>query len=214
LEIGQAITLSHDVKERQEFTCKVVGIGEKSFFIDYPVNKITGKTSMFLENTYFTVTYQKENNVILSFPSKVIARKKIANLPVLELKLPKKELIKKIQRRNYLRIDATLDVSVTFSYRNREPFTTTSVDISGGGVAIVIPRNITLLDEDILNVWIVLPFKNKPFQYINATAKIARIIEKDKGPIIASLEFIDIKSQSRDKIIQFCLQKQIEKKVY
>ncbi len=215
MEIGQSITLQLDRKNNkgsQNLISKIIELDEEYIYISYPTNTSTGKTTMLLDGLPFTVIFRKQDEIHYSFTTRVSLRKKLNNIPVLGLEKPKEEDFKKIQRRNYLRIEAVLDISVQIvDYHQHIPFTTTTVDISGGGAAIVVPKNIKLEVDQIVHVWIVLPFSANDYQYINASAKVLRIIEKERGLKIAPLEFISIKNKDRDEIVRYCFQKQVKK---
>jgi c-di-GMP-binding flagellar brake protein YcgR len=213
LEIGSVLTLELQKEEGenlQTFTSKVVDRDENKIFIDYPINNTTGRTSIFFEGTPFTVTYKENDDVIYSFQTEVIDRKKLARLPVLVLHLPSSEYFMKIQRRNYLRIKTPLDVSVHSKGLKFPAFSTSTLDISGGGMAILIPKHMELQEDILVDAWVVLPFKSLEYSYVHVTARVIRQINRNDGVQFASLEFMEIENSDRDKVIRFCFQKQLE----
>ncbi len=217
MELGQAITIQVEDanKSMQNLITKIVELDEKQMvlYVHYPTNTKTRKTAFLLEGTACKVIYQDAENTSFAFPTEVKLRKKIKKIPVLGLRLPTEEEINKIQRRNYLRIDTTLDVAARFTDNPLQSFNTTTLDISGGGASIAIPKNVKLNVDETLNITIVLPFKSDEYQYVTATARVVRIIERDKGLNLAPLEFISIKNQERDHIIRYCLMKQVKQNI-
>ncbi|WP_102027181.1 flagellar brake protein [Salirhabdus sp. Marseille-P4669] len=217
MELGQAITIQVEDanKSMQNLITKIVELDEKQMvlYVHYPTNTKTRKTAFLLEGTACKVIYQDAENTSFTFPTEVKLRKKIKKIPVLGLRLPTEEEINKIQRRNYLRIDTTLDVAARFTDNPLQSFNTTTLDISGGGASIAIPKNVKLNVDETLNITIVLPFKSDEYQYVTATARVVRIIERDKGLNLAPLEFISIKNQERDHIIRYCLMKQVKQNI-
>ncbi|MBB6452188.1 c-di-GMP-binding flagellar brake protein YcgR [Salirhabdus euzebyi] len=216
MDIGTMITLEtvqDNDEDVQVFSSKVVDFKGTNIYIHYPISNKTGRTSIVFEGTSFSFKYVGKDDIIYSFQTEVIARKKLNNIPVLVLHFPGDDQVMKIQRRRFLRIKTPLDISV----RNEgieifPPFTTSSVDISGGGLAIFVPKNIRFPDNSMLSVWIVLPFKSTEYQYVHVTARVIRRIKKQDTPDIVSLEFEKISNKDRDKIIRFCFQKQLEQK--
>jgi c-di-GMP-binding flagellar brake protein YcgR len=213
LEIGSVLTLELQKEEGenvQTFTSKVVDQDGSRIFIDYPVNNTTGRTSIFFEGTPFTVTYKENDDIIYSFQTEVVDRKKLARLPVLVLHLPSSEYFMKIQRRNYLRIKTPLDVSIHSKRMEFSAFSTSTLDISGGGMAILIPKKLELKEDSLVDAWIVLPFKSLEYSYVHVTARVIRQINRHDGVHFASLEFVEIENSDRDKVIRYCFQKQLE----
>lgn len=67
-------------------------------------------------------------------------------------------LLKKRERRRFVRVPSQVDIAVHPLIDDFAPFTTTSLDISAEGVAILAPQEINLVMGKTINLWIVLPF--------------------------------------------------------
>ncbi|GAA0481229.1 cyclic di-GMP receptor DgrA [Salinibacillus aidingensis] len=215
MKVGTVLSLSY-IEEGgqsiQSYSSKIIEMDDQECLIQYPVNDDTGRTSFFIEGSSFNVQFVGKDEVVYSFPAKVMKRKKINSIPVLALSIPEEESFTSVQRRNYVRVLVALDVSVHPQRRDVSPFTTTTIDVSGGGLAIRTPDHIKLNKNDQLDVWVVLPFKNQEYQYVHASAKVMRQIKKTSNITVTSLMFDQISAHDREQMIRFCFQKQIDKK--
>ncbi|QHS22604.1 flagellar brake protein [Virgibacillus sp. MSP4-1] len=215
MKVGTVLSLSY-IEEGgqsiQSYTSKIIDMDDEECLIQYPVNDDTGRTSFFIEGRSFNVQFVGKDEVVYSFPAQVMKRKKINSIPVLALSIPAEESFTSVQRRNYVRVLVALDVSVHPQRRDVPAFTTTTIDVSGGGLAIRTPDHIKLNKNDQLDIWVVLPFKNKEYQYVHAYAKVMRQIKKQSNIMVTSLMFDEISTDDREQMIRFCFQKQIDKK--
>lgn len=212
MDIGTFLTLSvTDPQTRVEtkYRCKIIEKNEHYLFIDYPVNEKTKRTSILPKGTYMQSSYIGNDQSVYSFTTKVIAKVNIT-IPALAIRIPKKTDIKRIQRREYVRIETAVDVSVHHTQDSIKVFTTVTSDISGGGMSIILPTAKTLCENDNLNLWIVLQMHNGKFHYIYSQSKVVRVITDKSSIHTASIKFETISKQDQQAIIQFCFEKQRE----
>ncbi|SET89700.1 c-di-GMP-binding flagellar brake protein YcgR, contains PilZNR and PilZ domains [Salinibacillus kushneri] len=215
MEIGTILSLSFLEENGQSiksYTSKIMEMNERECLIQYPISDETGRTSFFMEGSRFTAQFVGKDEVVYSFQTKVIKREKVNSIPVLALLIPEEDSFTLVQRRDYVRVMTALDVSIHPQKQSIPKFTTSTIDISGGGLAIQTPNNVKFEEKDQLDLWIVLPFKNMEYQYVHATAKVIRQMKKQTDLLVTSLMFDNISTHDREQIIRFCFQKQIEKK--
>lgn len=212
IKIGMPLTLepNQDTDEEPEtFYCKLVEQDNQMLYIDYPVNEKTGRIGFFFEGTQFKVTFVGEDQSIYMFTTEVKERKKL-QIPVLAIHNPGKEKMIRIQRRQYVRVETAVDVSVQGLKGRQDPFTTITLDISGGGAAIIPPDHHQLHEEDQVEVWFVIPLTSGETHYIHTTSRIVRIFqEKSTKRDQLSLEFIHIDHRDRELLIRFCFERQL-----
>jgi len=212
LKIGMPITLElkhSDQEEPEVFRCKLVEYHDDVMYIDYPVNQNTGKTGFFFEGTQFKATFVGKDESVYVIETEVRGRKKL-NIPVLAIHLPAKEHILRIQRRQYVRIETAVDVSVHPPKGSGASFTSITTDISGGGAAVIPSSNHEIEQEQRLEVWFVVPLASGETHYIQTVSRVVRVWkgntqEKDK----LSLEFEEIDENDRQMIIRFCFERQL-----
>ncbi|MFC4737981.1 flagellar brake protein [Bacillus daqingensis] len=187
---------------------KVLDLQKGYIFIDYPVSIETGRPKFFLEGTEFTVSFVGHDEAVYMFDSSVAGRVK-RTLPMLILKHPPADEYRRIQRRQYVRIDCSLDCAFWSDEKEFEPFTTMTLDISGGGMSCVLPAKHPLKENARSNICISLPFKNGETKYVEAHVRTVRIIPSD-FQTKASFEFHEPPETLRELLIRFIFEQQQE----
>lgn len=141
------------------------------------------------------------NDDIYKFSTKVLGRK-IDQINVLILGEPQN--IKKVQRRNHVRLSMLLDIECALINKNTNLvdnnqfkfFKATLLDISGGGMKIA--YNDKLNKNDLLITTI--PIGNEA---LTLKAKVVRIDTDSKEINKYALSFYDIEEKEREKIMKF-----------
>lgn len=210
MKIGSNLTLEFKEtgKQAEKFKCKIIDKAEDEIIIDYPINTRTLKQEFHPIGTNFKVSYRAEDNNVYEFITKINRRVKLT-IPGIALTIPEKDKITRIQRREFMRIDATVDVALHSTYNRFEPFTAITSDISGGGLSIIVPDSSLYKLGQLLDIWIVLKMNGGDIHYVHSNAEIVFIQERD-GIHKVSVKFLDIKVKEQQKIIRFCFEKQRE----
>lgn len=213
LNIGD--TLYIEIKysdEREKFKCKIVDRRGNQLLIDYPVSEKTGRTAFFLDGTQIKASFYAKDNAAYMFESEIIGRKK-ENIPMIIISYPGKDKLIRVQRREFVRIDATVDIAVHPINDDFKPFTTVTVDISAGGAAIILPPHHNFNPQTQILCYLVLPLSHGEYYYIKTHSKIIRIINgnmgtRDKAPI----QFVDLKETEIQQIMRFCFDRQLSER--
>ncbi|WP_175615079.1 flagellar brake protein [Piscibacillus halophilus] len=213
-KIGMKLTIetfkNGEVESR--FQCRIVDITQNYLCIDYPIDESTGRTSLLLDGSEFTISFVGEDGNVYQFSSEVKGRKKL-KIPVLLILIPVKNEIQKIQRREYVRVDVSLDVAI-HPQSDQQPLITRTVDISGGGLAVVDDGTARgYKPGDVMDITVVLPFASNHYSYFMAKAELIRFIDGwDQNPAKITYQFINMNDKQRDKIIKYCFEKQLEER--
>lgn len=131
-------------------------------------------------------------------------------MPALAIKLPNKSKFKRIQRREFVRIDTAVDAAIHSPGNDFLPFVSVTSDISGGGMSVIVPKDNTLQLGQTVDLWLSLPMHSKKQKYIYSQAEIVFIKEASSSVVTASLKFISISRQNQQHIVSFVFQKQRE----
>lgn len=212
LNIGDTIYLElEEDKEEviQRFKCRLVDRVREFLFIDYPINDKTKKVGFFHDGTQFRASFIGKDQAVYLFHTQLVGRQK-GRIPMLVLRDPGKEKYNRIQRRQHVRVDATIDVAVHPKNEEFSPFVSATADISGGGIALLLPRNHNLPVGKEVNCWLSLHMQTGEIKYIYATCFVIRIISsKDSPREKASIQFNEIKEADRQTIIRYCFERQL-----
>ncbi|AXH98851.1 glycosyltransferase [Sporosarcina sp. PTS2304] len=207
LTIGTILTLEKDYTEESEkFKSRVVDIeDDQHFMIDYPINMATGKTAFFIDGTQLLVTFVDDYKMSFAFRTEVHSRMN-RTIPMLKLTYPgDKELIK-IQRREFVRVDTSLDVAVE---SEDESLQLVSLDISAGGLAVNMKSHEFFEVQDVVDLMIVLHFSKSEIKYVSCKATVVRNWEEGKRRL-SSFKFDTIDEKDRQHIIRYCFERQLE----
>ncbi|WP_232735765.1 flagellar brake protein [Alteribacter populi] len=210
IKVGEILHLELNMEQDNisRYRSKVADLNNESIFIHFPVGVHDSKPHFFPEETRFKGWFLGKDDAIYLFESNVTG-KLGGQIPVIVLKKPEKENLIRIQRRQYVRVDTCLDVAVGSVNNDFSAFTTTSLDLSGGGLQIVLPHDHSLSENMEVTAWLPLSFQSNPVEYVKAESKVIRIRNKNAS-IRASLKFITMEENERQKVIRFCYERQVQ----
>lgn len=192
-----------------KYKCKLVDKAEDQLIIDQPINEETGRNGYFYEGTEFNLWFVGNDGAIYSFQTQLLGRKR-ANINMYVLEDPGKENYMRTQRRNFVRVEATTDVAIHPHSDKFKPFRTYTLDISGGGMLIIIPKDYQLPKEGELTCYIALPMHSGDIYYVKTICKIVRIFQKENHALpLASLQIIDVKEREQERIIRYCFENEV-----
>ncbi|MGR9049905.1 flagellar brake protein [Halobacillus faecis] len=213
LKVGTPLTLElrkSEVEEVDQYKCKLVDFEDGKIYIDYPVHNKTGRTGFFLDGTQFQASFVGQDESVYWFKTEVISREK-RNIPVIGLFFPGMEELNRVQRRKYVRVDASVDVAVG---RGACSFPTITNDISGGGLMLKQLPSEKLVEEEKIDLTLVLPMNTGETHYVCAKGKVTRVIlAKNSQPERVSIEFLDIPEKDRQWIIKYCFDQQMQSRM-
>ncbi|MFC7685141.1 flagellar brake protein [Ureibacillus sp. GCM10028918] len=205
LKIGTALTLEPTYTDRVEkFRCKIVEQEHHILYIDYPVNTATNKTAFLVDGSQFRASFTGEDKVSYAFNTEVLGRK-LGNIPTIMLACPPSDEFVKIQRREFVRVNTPVDIAIEYNSKFHQCVTD---DISAGGLAIHLIKDVPFKEDENVNLTIVLPFINGEIRYIKTSGKIIRIFEKNHVRI-ASLQFTETEDIDKQYIVRFCFERQL-----
>jgi len=213
LKIGETLILEPKYGlEHEQYRTKIVEYNNQSLFIDYPVNMATNKTVFLVDGAQLKVTYIGVDGSVYIFDTEVLGKIK-SKIPMISLRNPEKDEHIKIQRREYVRVESSLDVAVHSKSEEFLPFNTVTEDISAGGTAIFVPKKFPFLPTSIMTVWFAVPLKSGNIHYMNVDCQVSRLIEIEGGTKnLASLKFLKIDKNDRQLLIRYCFEQQLEQR--
>ncbi|MGO4888143.1 flagellar brake protein [Anaerobacillus sp. MEB173] len=204
--------LESESEDKKRFRCRLVDRINEKLLVDYPINEKTKKIGFFNNGTKFKAWFISKDRSIYLFETEVEGRRH-DNIPMLILKDPGSSTYRRIQRRQYVRVKTSIDVAVHPKNDEFSPFTTITIDISGGGLAIVLPANRQLYPNSAIYCWLVLHTQSGEIHYIHSECKVIRVYKDKSGDMErASLQFVTISEQDRQTVIRYCFERQLQLK--
>ncbi len=190
-----------------QLKCRVAETGDGFLLIDYPIDPVTGKTAFLSNGTVFDASFRINEEAVYSFRTEVAGRVK-NTIPMIRITFPGEEKLTKIQRRQFVRVEASLDVAVLLDGVKRTFITT---DISAGGCAIRLKNPPVFTGSERVSLVLVLVFGDGKRVYLQLDAEVLRVWERTDGRI-ASLEFIGLSDRDRKHIMRYCFEQQRQKR--
>lgn len=210
IEIGENVLLEYiEENELKKAKSKAVSIENNELLIAYPVDVVTGRTVILHNDMEVTVEFVGKDEVPYRFTSRIKGKVK-EKLQMICLEVPPSEKMKLIQRRQYVRTDAVLDVQIQPT--NKEEFRTLSYNISAGGIAVILADGRSFQSGESLRLIISLPEEENTRQ-IETEAVVRRIFDDLKsGKCKMTLEFTEIAASDQQFLLQYCIRRQLNKR--
>ncbi|MCA1063206.1 flagellar brake domain-containing protein [Rossellomorea sp. AcN35-11] len=205
IKVGTTLQLEpihNDTFER--YKCRVVEMGEEGLYIDYPIHTKTEKAVFLIDGTQLKASFIFNEQTVFTFETEVMGRK-LSKIPMIHIHYPGEEGLEKIQRRQFVRVEANADISLKM---NEDYHPTITEDISAGGCAIVVKDGMELTSGSVLPAIIVLPMQTGEHQYLDIKGKVIRVWEKGSKKV-ASLEFVHLSENQRQLILRYCFDRQL-----
>lgn len=201
MNIGDTLVIKLSTSDNL-YRCKIIDFIDDLIAIDHPINIQTNKSIMLPKGTNLIVNYV-DDGYIYEFPTTIEQRTTI-NIPSLLIKHPAKDEIRRIQRREFVRVQTDVDIAVHCPNRTFTPFTTVTSDISGGGALIIIPpTKVDLRPKQKVELYFVLRYDDELYKYIHTTAEIV-LVRQINAVKTFSVKFLLPSEHIREQIINYC----------
>lgn len=210
IKIGESIVLEPLENEKDEqYKCKLLDRNENKLYIDYPINLKLNRTTYLLTGMQMQATFIGNDGSVYLFETEVVGRKKMGNIATLIISYPGKENLVKIQRREFVRVETSIDVAVHPTAYEFEPFTTITDDISAGGAAIIISDNTKIEPEQTIKTTFVFPMQTGDYHYVETLSRVIRLVDISGNRKKASIQFLDLTNNEEQIIIRLCFERQL-----
>lgn len=207
LKANQRIEISIDdeLSEYKKLASRIEEITTDYLHISVPM--VRGELLPLRIGTKVKINFANKDNAY--YFNSIIVDRKNDRIPILIIKKPENFI--KIQRRQWVRVPAIIDIHFKAQKHQDdekvEQYKGSTIDISGGGMLFYTSDPVE--NGQVLDIKIDLPDRQSLF----CKAKIIRILEKasEKGKKNkAILEYTDINEGDRDKLVNFIFEKQRE----
>ncbi len=206
IEIENSIVVNKDIKLISQV---LDTIDERHIFIAMPI--VSNMVVPIPTGEIIQIKYAKKSIGVFAFSARVLSRKHSEHLSY--MKIERLSDVKKVQRRDYFRLDIVLDVQMELvssdGIENRKSFSALTKDISGGGLRLISKTRVTA--NDIVDIVIKADSGS-----IQARGRIIRCVpyEGSGSEYDIAVSFDNIQDQSRTQIVSFIFnyQRKMKKK--
>ncbi|RUT47972.1 glycosyl transferase [Paenibacillus anaericanus] len=191
----------------KECKSRIADIEEESFLIEVPMDMKSGQSKRLFLGDELSVYFLTEggikhyfNTYVLGFADDVVK--------LIRIRKPEPESITKIQRRDFLRVVAELEIAVKLKDNTR--FLAYTDDVGGGGVSYLTDENYNLSEGDTLECWLLVPYKTGTIEHVPFEAEVVRSKKLESGRWITMLKYLSISDFERQKLIRYCFERQFD----
>jgi c-di-GMP-binding flagellar brake protein YcgR len=212
--VGQTVYLNlvSDSDETGSFKTRIADLQGDIASIEMPISEKTGRIGRFPIHSVCNVWYLGEDGACYEFRVEIVGRRD-EQIPLLLIKMPPKEHVKRTQRRNYLRVKTSVDMAVKTEDKVRNyHFLARTNELSGGGLSFACEEKYRFKAGDRLHIWLSLPNKTGSVAHAFAVMEIVRCrqaMEPGKPQLISG-KFVRITESDRAKIVRACYERQLE----
>ncbi len=209
-KVGESLYIEreNDNGQVERYKTVLVQYSDQEIMVEFPIHEESKKIAFFeVGESFECVVYQ--GGKVNTFATTYVERKN-EKIPIMVLTFPGKNHVKVIQRRQHVRVEANLDTAVHPEGESFNPFNTLTLDISGGGCAILITNEQERQIQGIKTVilWIVLHLDGK-IHYIKTKASPVRFFETSTQRV-ATFRFAELSNTDRMQIIRYCFQREVQ----
>jgi c-di-GMP-binding flagellar brake protein YcgR len=202
--IGQVLR----VKERQDASeylySRLIETEPDHLIIDVPL-KSDGTALKSGEFSAIWIEYHARDGAICRFQTEYIESVRVPGL-AWKIRRPRPNSIYKEQRREFVRVPADIEVTLYYSEGGNKQESVFTTDISGGGMAVLVPRHVVLSVGSDVRAQFVLPSDKS---VVDVKCFVVRIGDRnERGYALVSLQFIKIDEATRRRIIQYTFARQ------
>ncbi|EHS56595.1 flagellar brake protein [Paenibacillus sp. Aloe-11] len=191
-----------------EFKSRIAEEESQNFLIEIPMSQTSGRLKRLYLGEELSIFFMSEGGIKNYFNTHVTGFKEDV-LRMVRIQKPDPDSISKIQRRNYLRVQASLEIAVKHGV-NESRFVAETHDVGGGGVSFQIQEAHHLEEGESLSCWILVPYRNGTLEHVWFQSEVIRIQEMENGRRLIMLKYEKIADQERQKLIKYCFERQLE----
>jgi Predicted glycosyltransferase len=190
-----------------EYKTRIADELDEDFCVEMFIHERTGRFKRPSVGDALTAVYVSEEGVQHFFDTQVTG---FVNdkVQLIRIQKPDPASITKTQRRNYLRVSASLEIAVLTPYGDR--FNALTDDVGGGGVSFICEGSTKLEEANPLDCWLLISYKNGAIEHVSFQAVIVRLNTLATGRLHVMAKFENISDSDRQKIIRYCFERQLD----
>ncbi|WP_027084984.1 flagellar brake protein [Cohnella panacarvi] len=188
---------------------RVADLDENNIHIEVPLDEKSRRYYRAEAGETLQLYFFTAEGVKHQFTSQVTGfRKDTVNL--VSIRKPNLDEISKDQRRSFLRVEANLELAVRMS--DRLKFVAVTEDVGGGGVSFICDRKWPIVQNAVLDCWLLLTYKGGSITHANFEGEVVRVLPVEPDKHLIMMRFKEIADSDQQKIIRYCFERQLDKR--
>ncbi|MBP3964445.1 flagellar brake protein [Paenibacillus lignilyticus] len=190
-----------------EYKSRIADSDNDELLIDIPLVEGTGKYKRLFLGDELSAHFISEDGVKNYFNTHVLGFKE-DGVKLIRIRKPEPESITKVQRRNFLRVAAELEIAIQLSANIR--FIGMTDDVGGGGISFLVDGKWPMKQGTNLECWLLLAYRNGSVDHSHFKAEIVRVKSLESGRNQVMAKFSSILDSERQRIIRYCFERQLD----
>ena len=214
--VGQTVHIQKEDDSALQGHARVLDIRTEGIYLDVPLTMDTGQGRWLdlFDSDDVHISYLSVDGAVYHFDSRVISRTTVDNLPSILIRSPELSRITRLQRRSFVRVEVSLQISVLRIGIGESSSLTTgygmTYDLSGGGLSFRPLRPIEMTQGDQITVKFSLPTDQPKDWPISAKGNIVRESQDEYQRTLYCVNFEQISPSGQQRIVQYVFKRQIE----
>lgn len=201
------VQLVRENTDELTYKARVTEINEQLLWMEIPLSEETGKFALFSIGEELDIYFSQSDGVKWHFRSQVMGKRQ-DKIPMMSIRKPETHWLTRMQRRNYLRVQAFLEMAVRTI--DGVKFLSLTEDISGGGLSFTTDSKWGLREYQVLECWIAVPFRSGSIEHVPFRGQIVRIHPMEEQRQLVMLKFEQIANVEQQKLIRYCFERQLD----
>ena len=155
-----------------EYKSRIADSSEDELLINVPIIEGSGRLKRLFLGDELSASYISEDGVKSFFNSHVTGFKEEV-VKLVRIRKPDPGSVTKVQRRNFLRVAAELEIAINMSSHAR--FIGVTDDVGGGGISFLVDARWPVKQGTILDCWLLVPFRNGSIDHAQFKAEVIRV---------------------------------------
>lgn len=211
--VGQTVQIQKQVDGVQGHA-RVLDLKAEGIYIDVPLTVGKGKWMDFSNSEIIHVSYVLTDGAVYHFESTMLMQTKLDQLPAIILRRPEASQITRLQRRSFVRIEVSLQLSILrIRPGDASPLSTgfgMTYDLSGGGLSFRPLRDMEIAYGDQITVKFALPNDQAKDLPVSAKGHVVRLTQDEYNRPLYCINFEQLSHSGQQRIIQYVFRRQIE----
>ena len=186
---------------------RVADIDDQYIWLEIPLDEKSRRYHRPMIGEKLQIFYFTRNGIKHTFNTETMELKK-DTIPLFAVRKPELSEITSEQRRNFLRVDAQLEIAVKLGDKVR--FTAITEDVGGGGCSFRVDRKYPLEPGVTLSCWLLLNYRNGNIAHAKFEGEIVRVKHEEGLKSLVMMRFKDISDSEQQKIIRYCFERQLD----
>ncbi|WP_211745056.1 flagellar brake domain-containing protein [Paenibacillus sp. Marseille-Q4541] len=191
-----------------EYRSRIAETEENDIYMEVPIHEGSGHLKKLHMGDELSIYFITEGGVKHFFNTYVTGFKEDV-IRMVKIRRPSLEEIFQVQRRNFLRVQAKLELAVKFQH-DFTRFVTYTENVGGGGVSFLGDVKHAVQEGQVLSCWLLIHYKNGEMEHVPFEGVVVRSITLESGRKKAMVEFTQITDMERQKIIKYCFERQLD----